>query len=489
MSFALLPTNEINGRPLGPETLELFWQVVRMDMDAPRVGVAPEPVQLTLYPAYPPVTVIPSMGVPIALDTVGPTYCSDCYGDVTYEPRQRRQYVGRNDPNADTYGYVVNTTWHCPSTRYCDACQEHDHSFCSECDWCSECCECAFCSACENMVRETEDCCHRCDSCCDCVECANCDYRARPNSHENNRCGACERCERCGCDCEDEDEDEDGFHENDAPDGTDKHLIGIEIEFKGSRTDVARAFANSQLHGWKVVQDGSVYDGAELVSPPMDWDLTQTQEDLAIAVDLLKRAGASTSQSAGIHVHVDARDLDARQASKVAVWSHEWEDQLYRIASSGWRTVRPSGRNNYCAPMPQDMAIMLDNVQSRRDFNLAWYGSSYAGSSHYDNSRYRGVNLHSWSYRGTVEFRVFNSSLNHARISAYVSLCVAVVQSARDGKTPKPAVRYALGMMQDGKVTGTDAFAALVNGLWQYLSRGDIEKLQWVWDTSYAQAA
>lgn len=120
---------------------------------------------------------------------------------------------------------------------------------------------------------------------------------------------------------------------------------------------------------------------------------------------------------------------------------------------------------------------------------LAYYGRSINPvSDHYNAARYRSVNLHSWIYRGTVEFRVFNSSLCADRIATYIGLCIAVVQSARDGKSPKPQVRYKLGTMADGTVTSGQALDDLKASLFAYLDGRTLRGLDYVWDSSYPQS-
>ncbi|MDE5564535.1 MAG: amidoligase family protein, partial [Oscillospiraceae bacterium] len=61
-----------------------------------------------------------------------------------------------------------------------------------------------------------------------------------------------------------------------------------------------------------------------------------------------------------------------------------------------------------------------------------WYSSAndgYTGGishSHYNSTRYHGVNLHSYFSKGTVEFRLFNSTLHAGKIKAYIQFCLAV---------------------------------------------------------------
>jgi hypothetical protein len=61
-----------------------------------------------------------------------------------------------------------------------------------------------------------------------------------------------------------------------------------------------------------------------------------------------------------------------------------------------------------------------------------WYEGDIARSNyHYDDSRYTGLNLHSVFSKGTIEFRLFNSTLEHAgKIRADIVLCMAITAQA-----------------------------------------------------------
>ena len=52
------------------------------------------------------------------------------------------------------------------------------------------------------------------------------------------------------------------------------------------------------------------------------------------------------------------------------------------------------------------------------------------GYEHYNWTRYYALNLHSVFYRGTVEWRCFNSTLHAGRAAAYINLCLAMSAQA-----------------------------------------------------------
>lgn len=69
---------------------------------------------------------------------------------------------------------------------------------------------------------------------------------------------------------------------------------------------------------------------------------------------------------------------------------------------------------------------------SRNDAERIWYSVANDGydggvdSSHYNSTRYHGINLHAFFTKGTVEFRLFNGTTHAGRIKAYVQFCLAM---------------------------------------------------------------
>lgn len=59
-----------------------------------------------------------------------------------------------------------------------------------------------------------------------------------------------------------------------------------------------------------------------------------------------------------------------------------------------------------------------------------WYEGEVSAGEHYNWTRYYALNLHSVFYRGTVEWRCFNSTLHAGRAAAYINLCLAMSAQA-----------------------------------------------------------
>jgi hypothetical protein len=63
-----------------------------------------------------------------------------------------------------------------------------------------------------------------------------------------------------------------------------------------------------------------------------------------------------------------------------------------------------------------------------------WYGGEDRSYRHYDNSRYHCLNLHSVFQKGTIEFRLFNSTTHAGKIKAYIQFCLAISAQALNQK-------------------------------------------------------
>jgi hypothetical protein len=105
------------------------------------------------------------------------------------------------------------------------------------------------------------------------------------------------------------------------------------------------------------------------------------------------------------------------------------EDLIYKALQ-----VEVTRENSYCKKTDQQWLEELNRTKPKSldEVSRIWYeGNSSRSSMHYDKSRYRGLNLHSTFSKGTIEFRLFNSTMEHAgKIRAYITLCLAITAQA-----------------------------------------------------------
>ena len=237
--------------------------------------------------------------------------------------------------------------------------------------------------------------------------------------------------------------------------------FGIEIEMTGiTREDAAKVIAkyfgttsayiggsyaeyqatDRQGRIWKAVSDASITCqkktaaggksmagreySTEIVSPILTYaDI----EDLQEVVRQLRHAGAFVNKSCGIHIHVDAsRHTPATLKNLVNLMAQK-EDILYRALQ-----IAPE-RINYCQKVNEALLGVINrkNPQTLTELADMWYaGYGDSRTAHYNRSRYRGLNLHATFTKGTVEFRLFNSTTHAGEIKAYIQFCLALSHQA-----------------------------------------------------------
>ena len=179
---------------------------------------------------------------------------------------------------------------------------------------------------------------------------------------------------------------------------------------------------------WKIVPDGSVNNGGELVSPILSG--LEGKEQLRIALRTIKELGAKTDRSCGIHVHHDASDMSAKNLANVAELYKSHEAIIDQFVGESRR--RYSG-NQYCASMHTNR-MYWENA-SERMYNNTNINSSEQQKSQMIRAispgRYFHVNFNAYLRHGTVEFRQHHSSLNVNKIWTWVVFTQTIMSVAK----------------------------------------------------------
>lgn len=221
--------------------------------------------------------------------------------------------------------------------------------------------------------------------------------------------------------------------------------FGIEIETVGITRDALRSAIQQVTGGvyrgdgvtdsagrvWNVVYDGSLSGGersGEIVSPILRYEDLPLLQDIIRAV---RRAGARTDSTTGIHIHVDGSRFDAKSLRNLVHFVHKQEALLQHALRVSERRL-----SRYCQPINQDfMSRLALRHNTMQDIRAAWYGYPEERPSRYHGSRYHGLNLNSLFFRGTIEFRYFNGTLHAGEVKAYVQLVLAMAAKALTAKS------------------------------------------------------
>lgn len=190
---------------------------------------------------------------------------------------------------------------------------------------------------------------------------------------------------------------------------------------------------------WKIMSDGSINCqkkengrlvhadnnySVELVSPICHWEDIETIQEI---VRKLRGAGMVADRSCGIHIHVDASPHNAGTLRNITNIMAAKEDLIYKAME-----VEVAREHQYCKKVEQSFLDELNRKKPKTlgEVSRIWYGGADRSYQHYDNSRYHCLNLHSVFQKGTIEFRLFNSTTHAGKIKAYIQFCLAISAQA-----------------------------------------------------------
>jgi len=190
---------------------------------------------------------------------------------------------------------------------------------------------------------------------------------------------------------------------------------------------------------WKVVYDSSISgpweEKTEVVSPICRWEDIPTVQEL---VRKLRGAGAQVDRSCGIHVHIGLGDHSPKTLRNLVNIVNAKEDLLTMALQ-----IDPDRRDRYCMPVDERFLQRLNRVKPKDSASFAciWYDDDDWQSharTHYDDTRYHLLNLHSVFQKGTIEFRAFNSTLHAGEVKSYIQLCMAISFQALESSAASP---------------------------------------------------
>ena len=222
-------------------------------------------------------------------------------------------------------------------------------------------------------------------------------------------------------------------------------LFGSRPEYMGSYYEVWQV-SDREGKVWKFTYDGSIttqvrrngrYCAAssdystEMVSPKLEYnEMGKLQE----VVRCLRKNGGRVNSSCGMHVHVDASNHTPRSIKNALTIMYSKEDILFKALQVNEERAAQWCRKVREPMLRQARTLSSDETPDLTQLENIWYeGFEDDGRDrhdHYNRSRYYALNLHSTFYRGTVEFRCFNSTLDPGCVAAYANLCLAISSQA-----------------------------------------------------------
>lgn len=220
-----------------------------------------------------------------------------------------------------------------------------------------------------------------------------------------------------------------------------KMAIDIIAEYFGSRpyhiggTYDTYETDDNEGRTWKVMRDSSIrVEGrnaqeVEVVTPILKYKDIETLQEI---VRGLRKNSAKANSSCGIHIHIGAEKHTAKTLTNLVNIMTSKQDLIYRALE-----INPT-REHYCNKLETELSENLKKSKPQTLEKVAdvWYDGYYGDrNAHYNPSRYHGLNLHSVFTKGTVEFRLFNSTTHAGKIKAYIQFCLAINHQALNQKS------------------------------------------------------
>ena len=213
--------------------------------------------------------------------------------------------------------------------------------------------------------------------------------------------------------------------------GTESFYIGTYYKTYGAKDRQGRTWKATydssiiaqKKSGGRTVRAADEYK-CEVVSPILTYE---DMADLQEIIRQLRHKGAFVNSQCGIHIHVDASRYTPQTLRNLVNIIASKEDILYKALR-----IDPA-RMRWCKKTNGELleAINRRKPQTMEALKDIWYAGSTRGrDEHYNDTRYHGLNLHSTFTKGTVEFRLFNSTTHAGEIKAYIQFCLAVSHQA-----------------------------------------------------------
>ena len=181
---------------------------------------------------------------------------------------------------------------------------------------------------------------------------------------------------------------------------------------------------------WQVVSDGSLWGGAEVVTPIMTYADMETLQEVVRA---MRKAKAKVNSRTGLHVHVGAQGMTPTQIKNLVKIFYKQETLILKATGTQQCRIDSYTRktdlgfvDKICKMANPTMAKLAD----------AYYTGYSDRHSHYSRARYHALNLHNlWNgNKGTVEFRYHEQSLHAGVIRAAVLIDLLMVLKAKSAK-------------------------------------------------------
>ena len=205
--------------------------------------------------------------------------------------------------------------------------------------------------------------------------------------------------------------------------------VGGEAHFEGRHLN---NWVVTQPDGrkWQIVSDGSLCGtSAETVTPILKWADIETLQKVVRA---LRHAGAKANTRTGLHIHIGAADFTPENIKNLVRTFYKQEELILKAAGTEAARISRYTRKTDHAFVDQICRLRTPTMDA---INTAWFGRLNPHPYHYDEHRYRALNLNNlWDSKRTVEFRFFNGTTHAGEVKTAVQLAMLICLRAKSAK-------------------------------------------------------
>lgn len=208
---------------------------------------------------------------------------------------------------------------------------------------------------------------------------------------------------------------------------------------------------DAQGREWKFQKDVSITgpesQKCEMVSPILHYE---DMELLQGVVRALRKAGMKSdyTRMAGVHIHISGEGHTPQTIRNLVNIMAAHESQLAKAIR-----IDRNRMNRYCRTVDPKFLEGVNRKKPRtmEELEDLWYQTQNADGNrytHYNSSRYRVCNLHSFFHgHHTIEFRLFQFDCPHdgkqngmhaGQVKSFIQLCLAINQLAKMVRTASP---------------------------------------------------
>lgn len=218
-----------------------------------------------------------------------------------------------------------------------------------------------------------------------------------------------------------------------------KLKFGIELEVKTrlSKSDLVNVVRSAGVtvrtpngvhsvleKAWKVVYDGSVSGGWEIVSPPLT-----SFDEVEKVCKALNENEVEVDKGCGFHVHHEIKDLSIKSIKNVYEIYYKYEDYVLDKYVPVSRRTGSESSIKWCRPMKN---VILDVRECNTIEDMYNHRNIGDGRNHrsYPDCRYKKVNFRSFVSYGTLEFRQHSGTIDFEKIKHWVLITHMMIETA-----------------------------------------------------------